>query len=174
MRFKGKTIVIPIIFIALLVASLLLACNNKFLSYRGRWVGEADRIALKEGGPHRGSWQTRDVIITYEYTKDARSLQISGVVELSGHLKTGFPILEYMYVNVISLENGFVLDSKDIKTFGYRRHLDYMGKMAFKTRLELSEGAVAVAFSYSGTVKEGSDSGDWHFWKVPSYNPPQE
>ena len=174
MRFNNKTLAIITICMSFIAGSLFLACNNKFLSYRGRWVEEADRIVLQDGGPHKGSWQTRDVIIDYEYVKDAKSLQISGVVELSDHLKTGFTTLEYMNINVISLENGFVLDSKDIKTFGYRRYIDFMGKMTFETHLELSEGAVAVSFSYSGTVMEGGGRGDWSFWKVPSFNPPEE
>jgi hypothetical protein len=174
MRFNNKTLAILTICVSFIAGSLFLACNNKILSYRGRWVEEADRIALQDGGPHKGSWQTGDVIIEYEYVKDAQSLQISGVVELSDHLKNGFSTLEYMHINVISLENGFVLDSKDIKTFGYLRDIDLLGKMNFETRLELSEGAVAVAFSYSGTVMEGSGRADWSFWKVPRFNPPEE
>jgi hypothetical protein len=174
MYFNNKTFAILTLCGSFIVASLFLACTNKVVSYRGRWVDDADRIALQEGGPHKGSWQTRDVIITYEYVKDAQNLQISGVVELSDHLKMGFSTLEYMNINVISVENGFVLDSKDIKTFGYRRYMAFMGKMTFETQLELSQGAVAVSFSYSGTVMEGGGRGDWRFWKVPSLNPPQE
>jgi hypothetical protein len=174
MRFNNKTLAILTLCVSFIAGSLFLACNNKVFSYRGRWVEDADRITLQDGGPHKGSWQTRDVIIAYEYVKDAQSLQISGVVELSDHLKTGFSTLEYLNINVISVENGFVLDSKDIKTFGYRRYIAFMGKMTFETHLELSEGAVAVAFSYSGTVMEGGGRGDWRFWKVPSFNPPEE
>lgn len=174
MHFHNRTLAILTLCVSFIAGSLFLACNNKIVSYRGRWVDDADRIALQEGGPHKGSWQTRDVTIAYEYVKDAQSLQISGVVELSDHLKMGFSTLEYLNINVISLENGFVLDSKDIKTFGYRRYIDFMGKMTFETHLELSEGAVAVSFSYSGTVMEGGGRGDWRFWKVPSLNPPEE
>ena len=174
MGSENQTMVVFKLLMVFLLISLFFACNNKIMSYRGRWVEEADRLALQDGGPHKGNWQTRDVTIEYVYVKDAKSLQISGVVELSNHLKTGFTTLEHLNINVVSLENGFVLDSKDIKTFGYRRYIDYLGKMTFETRLELSEGAVAVAFSYSGKVVEGGGRGDWRFWKVPRFNPPEE
>ena len=174
MHFNNRNFIILTMCVSFIAGSILLACNNKILSYRGRWVDDADRITLQDGGPHKGNWQTRDLTIAYEYVKDAQSLKISGVVELSDHLKMGFSTLEYLNINVISVENGFVLDSKDIKTFGYRRYMDYMGKMTFETHLELSEGAVAVSFSYSGTVMEGGGRGDWRFWKVPRLNPPKE
>ena len=174
MHFHNRTLAILTLCMSIILGIFFLACNNKVMSYRGRWVDDEDRITLQEGGPHKGNWQTRDLTIAYEYVKDAQSLKISGVVELSDHLKMGFSTLEYLNINVISVENGFVVDSKDIKNFGYRRYMAFMGKMSFETQLELSEGAVAVSFSYSGTVIEGGGRGDWSFWKVPSLNPPEE
>ncbi|UCG09013.1 MAG: hypothetical protein JSV83_10325 [Desulfobacterales bacterium] len=173
MSSKNQTIVVFKLLMVFILISLFLACNNKIMSYRGRWVEEADRLVLQDGGPHKGRWQTRDVVIEYQYIKDAKSMQISGVVKLADHLKTGFTTLEYLNINVISLDNGIVLDSKDIKTFGYRRYIDYLGKVTFETRMDLSEGAVAIAFSYSGKVIEGGGRGDWSFWKVPRLSAPK-
>jgi signal transduction histidine kinase len=71
-------------------------------------------------------------------------------------------------------ENGIVIQTKPVKTFGYRRHFDLMGPMTFKGQFEKSEEAdiVAVAFSYDGTVMEGGGRTTWDFWKVPRRKPP--
>jgi hypothetical protein len=36
------------------------ACQGGLFSYRGRIVEPDKRLALSEGGPHKGSWQTFD------------------------------------------------------------------------------------------------------------------
>lgn len=65
------------------------------------------------------------------------------------------------------------MDTKGIKTFGYRRFIDFLGKMSFDGRWDLSGDTVAIVFSYSGKVIDGGGRTDWDFWKVPRRNPPK-
>ncbi len=129
-----------------------------------------------DSGQHKGSWQTRDLSIEYEVLPEEGSIQISGVVELANHITTGFNALEYLtiYVHILKAD-GFVEDIKRVKTFGYRRSFDLLGRMAFDSRMDLAEDSVAVAFSYAGTVTGGGgDAGrdSWDFWNIPRRTPP--
>lgn len=96
---------------------------------------------------------------------------------MGDYLTTGFSTLDYLTIDMYTLDaDGIVLDSKLIRTFGYRRYLDYLGKMAFDKQLKLLADTAAIAFGYRGRVTQGGggiretrkgDRIDWDFWKVP-------
>ena len=182
MKSKKKTAVVFNLFMPLVLITLLFACGGKLLNYRGSWVEEQDRISLQTGGPHKGNWQTRDLSIEYEYQKEAQNLMISGVVNLADYLKI-MGTLDHLVLEIQLLQaDGIVQDTKGIRTFGIRRSIDSFGKMSFKSRLDLSEDTVAMAFSYDGKITQGgggafnSSSGEkaeWAFWKVPRRIPPE-
>ena len=178
MQFKKKTSIIFNIFIALILIGTLAACGGSLFSYRGASVKAKNRIALEEGGPHEGRWQTRDVAIDYAYQINDNNLEISGVVELAAFLKTGFTTLDHLYLSINLLDvEGKVLETKGIKSFGHQSWILTMGAMSFTCRLEPPEGTAAIAFSYKGRVTEGGSKsrgtgtgGDaifWNFWEVP-------
>ena len=154
MKSKQK---IPIVFklsILFVLITLLFACGGKLLSYRGSWIEEQDRISLQAGGPYKGSWQTRDLSIEYEYQQEAQNLLISGVVNLADYLKI-MGTLDHLTLEIQLLEtNGIVQDTKGIRTFGNRRSIESFGKMSFSNRLDLSEDTVALAFSYDGKITQ--------------------
>jgi hypothetical protein len=136
-----------------------------------------------DGGPHKGSWQTRDLTIHYEYQEAAPSLKVTGVIELASYIPMGFNILEHFSLNIHFLEaSGIVLETKRIRAFGFRRSLDLLGEMTFNNSFDLTQDTVAFAFSYSGRAATGGSPGrssgsngrtDWEFWKVPRRNPPK-
>ncbi|UCG06284.1 MAG: hypothetical protein JSV83_20615 [Desulfobacterales bacterium] len=181
MSAKEKTVTLFKLFGLSLLIILLVACAGKMFTYMVSWVAENDRISLEAGGPHKGNWQTRDVAIEYAYQQDTQNLQISGVLKLGDYLTTGFSALEYLTLDIYKLDaDGIVLDSELIRTFGYRRYMDYLGKMTFNKQLDLPEGTSAIAFGYSGKVTQGGggfretrtgDRIDWQFWKVPGRKP---
>jgi hypothetical protein len=177
MRFRKKTLIAFNLFIVFIVINLFLACSGVMPLSRGAWVEEKNRIHLLATGPQEGSWQTRDLSIDYELLQEGNTLRISGVVNFGGHLTANFFILEYLTIYIHALEdNGIVLKTKPVKTFGYRRQLDLLGKLSFKGHFEMSEDVdiIAVAFSYSGTVQsEGGDAGS-DFWKIPRRKPPEQ
>jgi len=148
MRIIKKNLIISSLLILFLLKNPLFAyAGSNPLSPRA-WVAEENRITLLDSGQHKGSWQTRDLSIEYEVLLKDKSIQISGVIEFANYITMGFNTLEYLTIYIHVLEaDGFVEDVKGVKTFGYRRSFDLLGRMAFNSRMDLSEDAVAVAFS---------------------------
>jgi hypothetical protein len=183
MRLENKTLNTPALLTLFGLINLCIACVGGTSLSPGAWVEEEDRIPVMDGGPHEGSWQTRDLSIHYEYQEAAPSLQVTGVIEFASYIQKNFSSLEHLRLNIHFLEaNGIVLETKRIRSFGYRRFFDLLGKMSFNSRFDLTQDTVAFAFSYHGKVTEGggsrnfSRSGDridWEFWKVPRRRPPE-
>jgi len=169
-----------------LLINLFFACATGTSLSPGAWVEEKDRIALQDGGPHKGSWQTRDLTIDYDYREAAKKLDITGTIKLADYIPNGFSTLDYLRIYISFLApDGVVLETKDIKYVGYFRAIDYLEKMTFNTQLDLPQDTVAFAFSYSGRASQGggspfgNNSGNgsgqiaWDFWKVPRRSPPK-
>ena len=153
----------------------LVACQSSFFSYRGATAKQESRIALLEGGPHVGFWKTKDLSMHYHYLRDPDNLELSGVIELDDSLKYNFTALEYLFLQVNLLDaEGKVLESKQAFTSDYRHMIK---KLSFKRSLKLPMGTTAIAFSYTGRVREGGgigrvlkdagDSDSWDFWMTP-------
>ncbi|MCP4256221.1 MAG: hypothetical protein GY774_01685, partial [Planctomycetes bacterium] len=47
----------------LILSILLIACQGP------QRVAPQDRIALSQGGPHAGSWESKDVFLEYQYVR---------------------------------------------------------------------------------------------------------
>jgi len=170
-----------------LLIHLFFACALKTSLSPGAWVEENDRITLQDGGPHKGSWQTRDLSIDYEYREAAKNLEVTGEIKLADYIPKGFSTLDYLRIHIHFLSsNGVVLETKSVKFVGYMRYLDYLGKMSFNSQSDLPEGTIAFAFSYSGRASQGGGGGGsfvgensgsgqiaWDFWKVPRRSPPK-
>ena len=164
-----------------LLIILLVACAGRLTTYNGSWVAEGDRIFLQDGGPHKGNWQTRDIAIEFDYQQKRQDLQISGVVKLGSYLTNGFRTLDYLVVDIYTLNaDGIVLNSELMLNYGYRRSLDFVGEMSFNYQMGLPPDTVAIAFGYRGSVSEGggriqdNGGGDriaWEFWKIPGRKP---
>jgi hypothetical protein len=100
---------------------------------------------------------------------------------LGGYLITGFNTLEYLILDIYTLDaDGIVLNSELILNYAYRRDLDLLGEMTFGNQLALPADTAAIAFGYRGRVTEGGGgtgvtrSGDqiaWEFWKIPGRKP---
>ena len=175
MYFKEDILIAIKLFILFLLITGLIACSGVNPLSSGAWVEEKNRIPLLQDGQQEGSWQTRDLSIQYEVRQEFNTLHISGVVDFGGPVNTSFSTLEYLRIYIHALkDNGIVLKTKPVKTFGYRRHLFLLGTMSFKGQFDTSGEAdiVAVAFSYDGTVMEGGGRTTWDFWKVPRRKPP--
>jgi hypothetical protein len=178
--YKKNMIAFRLIGLSLLIL-FLVSCAGKAFTYKGRWVAEDDRISVQAGGPHEGKWQTRDLDIEYAYQQETQNLQISGVITLADHLTTGFSTLDFLTFDVFALDaDGVVLNSELMRTFGYRRYMEFLGKMTFDRQFNLPDGTSAIAFGYRGRVSQGGggfgktregDRIDWDFWKIPGRGP---
>lgn len=161
-----------------LLALSLAACGGVGFSLLGSWVGEEDRVSIKDNAPAKGVWQTRDVTIEYLFRKNTPVLQVSGVVRLGTYLVNGFSTLEDFTLGIYLLDaKGLVLDSKFVLIGGYRQSLDGRQKMTFDKQLALTGDTAAIAFGYNGRATEGGngsqDQIEWTFWKRPG-QPPSE
>jgi hypothetical protein len=136
-----------------------------------------------DGGPHKGSWKTRDLTIHYEHQEAAPNLQVKGVVEFANYIPMGFSTLDFLNLNIHFLEaNGTVLETKRIRSFGSFRSFRLLGELNFNGQFNLTQDTVAFAFSYSGRVSDGGGGPgimgsegktEWEFWKVPRRSPPK-
>jgi hypothetical protein len=181
MRKKKKVLVDFKAVGSFLLIILLVACAGRLTTYEGLWVAEDKRISLQDGGPHKGNWQTRDVAIEFAYQQKPQHLQISGVIKLGSYLTNGFRTLEYLILDIYTLDaDGIVLNSELILNYGYRRDLDFVGEMTFDNQLALPADTASIAFGYRGRVSEGggrvrdNGGGDriaWEFWKIPGRKP---
>jgi hypothetical protein len=181
MSAKEKIMIAFQIFGLSILTILLVGCTGKAFTYKGKYVAEDDRISLQAGGPHKGNWQTRDVTIAYAYQQETQNLQITGAVTLGDYLTIGFSTLDYLTLDIFALDaDGIVLNSELIRTFGYRRYMDFLGKMTFDRQINLPDGTQSIAFGYRGRATQGGggipgtrkgDRIDWDFWKIPGRKP---
>lgn len=137
-----------------LVMVILVACQGGLFSSRGKAVKEDRRLALLQGGPHNGVWQTHEVWVDYHYIFDQKNVQRPGVIELNGYVGYRIQGLDFLTVSVNFLDiGGKILDKKLIYNSGYR--LLYGKKVSFKSKVETPPGTTAMAFTYAYTASNG-------------------
>jgi hypothetical protein len=172
---KKLLVMLSRIGLPVLLLAIAVACQGRFLGYKGVMAKEESRIVLLEGGPHTGTWKTGDLSIDYRYQRDHGSVELSGTVELDKRLVRGFPVLEYLTIQVHILGvKDMVLESKRILASEYR-HITR--KLLFNQGVELPHGSAAITFSYRGRVRDVGGSGrtvedtgggdSWDFWVYP-------
>jgi hypothetical protein len=94
----------------LFLSILLIACQGV-----QRTIAPENRIALLQGGPHSGSWESNDVFLEYQYVKQP------GIIKLDINLKAKrkFDQLS-VWVSFLDTE-GKILETKSVFNSGYRR-----------------------------------------------------
>ena len=174
MNFNKHTLGIKFVAVALALISLT-ACQGSLLSYRGRAAKPENRIDLKNGGPYRGFYQTRDIAIDYEYVNQADAFQFSGAVKFDNALVYNFRTVENFSLQLNYLDSdGKVIDTTWLARSGYQQQIE---DLPFSRTLSLPLGTAGLAFSYSGTTREGGGGGggenfpnggdSWDFWMTP-------
>ena len=159
--------------LSLIVIFSSAACYASLFSYSGATVDMENRIALLEGKSHKGSWDTRDLSVNYNYKMDANILQFSGQVEFDNYLQYNFTSLDHFFLWIYFLdEEGKIIGDKAIAIAGHRKRLK---NISFDHSLQMPGNANGIAFGYDGTARAGGGpvAGDdgggtsWDFWKVP-------
>ena len=158
----------------LLVAGLV-ACQHGLASYQGKTVDEQNRFDLQEGWPHKGTWQTRDLLVEFQYLHKQQELQISGLAKPQTHILNYNTLVNFnLSLHFVDAE-GKILVDEPIMYAGYR--IEMPEKIAFKKNLKIPADSTAIAFSYRGRALSGGGSGggfdrssggiDWDFWQGP-------
>jgi len=166
MEFKKDAFGIIKWYLMILSLVSIVACQGSLSSYRGSTVEPDRRINLLEDGVHKGSLQTFDLTIEYQYERKADMLQLSGVAELSNHYKSLYEILSYLYITVYFLDtDGKVMEDKIILN---TPSINLDDKFSFNHHLETPPGTASITFGYMG----GTGGGGGHeegasFSRVP-------
>ncbi|MEE9495634.1 MAG: hypothetical protein V3V39_03845 [Desulfobacterales bacterium] len=116
------------------VLFLLMACQGMQTT-----VAPERRIALHQGGPHDGSWESQDVFIQYQYVKQPGTFTL----KYGGHAKHAY---DQVSVWVLFLDSqGKTLDTKSIFNSGFRQNLG-RDKRSFEKTFEIPAGTTQFAF----------------------------
>ena len=94
----------------LFLSILLIACQGL------QSVAPKDRIALLQGGPHAGSWESSDVFLEYQYVRQP------GIIKLGISVKAKRKFDKFsVWVSFLDTE-GKILETKSVFNSGYRRY----------------------------------------------------
>jgi hypothetical protein len=142
--------------VVFLTLSTLIACQSSPFSYKGKEVAEDSRIYLKEGGPHKGIWQTNDFTFDYTYTRKGGKLKIDGKLELDDYFQ-GMEVMDFIFFNVNYIDaEGKLQDSKTLWS-ATNRSWDF--EWVIRREIDMPDYMEWIGFSYSGTLREFGGGG---------------
>jgi hypothetical protein len=131
--------------------------------FHGNTVSSVPVVALLEGSPPAGSWETFDLIIDYKYIKQGDRFEISGQTALSQHYQMTYDGIRRMFVYIFFLDK----DSRVLETaflvnawFGSTRDIQ-----DFSKSYKVPSGTTGVSFGYSGEVS--AEMGNKTFYELP-------
>ncbi len=164
---KYRSIIINQILVISLIITVT-ACSTYLGRGNGAVVRPESRVDLREGGTHKGSLKTIDLLLEYEYTRNQDNLMLSGYVQLTGRLSTNYEYVDYFFLTINFLDGeGRMLVRQTVMTYmsGYR--ID--DKWHFTRTLLPPPGTVGFAFGYNGRVLEAERDGlnDLPFYMSP-------
>ena len=113
---------------------LLIACQGMQTT-----IAPENRIALLQGGPYNGSWESIDVFIEYQYIKQPGTFKLN----LGGHAKRGY---DQLSVWVLFLDaQGKILDTKSVFNSGLLQK-SARGRGGIERTFEIPMGTTQFAF----------------------------
>ena len=138
-------------------------CIEMPMLFHGNKVSSVPVVALLEGSPTAGRWETFDLIIDYKYIKQGDSFEISGHATLGQHYQMTYDGISRMYVYIFFLDK----DSRVLETAylinawtGNTQDIQDVSKL-----YKVPNGTTLVSFGYSGEVSE--DLGNMTFYALP-------
>jgi hypothetical protein len=154
----------------------IVACGIRLSPNKGKIVPEANRILLKDGGPHESVWKTKHLSVAYSYTNNRETLFLHCDVDLNKRVFGGMDVIDHLFFSVNFIDaNGKITKTKVIWNPGFS---EVVRKQSFKSELDIPPDTRGMVFSYMGRAREtqgGSiDSGvvTFDFWKNPLDPPP--
>lgn len=127
---KEKIIMAAYRYCLLSLSILLIACAST-----PRTVAQDDRISLRDGGPHTGTWESRNVSVDYRYSKQSGAIQL----RVSPQAKRQFSELTVWALFVDA--NGNVLGKQEVYSIGARP-----GSLTLENKFELPSGTAYLSF----------------------------
>jgi len=149
-------------FIVILLLTMVGGCQTSGSRVDGRTVTEGYKTPVLPGGPHAGSFITRDMAINFHYQVRAGKIDIYGTSD-------------FKYTNVTKLsmtlyyldDNGTVIDY--YRFFARPRQIKF-GKVmdnTFRREFDIPAEAKAFSIGYTGKTRLNADGGGWVFQYSP-------
>jgi hypothetical protein len=150
----------------LLLACLLplaAACVETAMLYRGATVSSVPVVALQEGPPVAGRWETFDLAIDYTYQRNGDNLELSGQAALSQHYQMNYSGVLRMQTYLFFLDR----DARVLETafFVTPWTSDVEDIQKFSKSYPMPAGTTGLSFGYSGAVN--AMDGNASFYKLP-------
>jgi hypothetical protein len=156
----------------ILGSSMLLGCQSLNVGPVGHIVPQDKWILLSQAGNQSGKWQTRDLVLEYEYDRDHTHLYITGVIHFATPIRNQWELIQYFHLDAIPVDAQGTVQGMIALTTAGEINLLYDGPIDFNKTLTLPENTVAIAFSYTGRGSGGGsyfDGGYGDFWEYPYY-----
>ena len=115
----------------LFLSIFLIACAST-----PRTVAPDDRVSMRDGGPHAGTWESRSVSVDYRYTKQSGAIQL----RVSPRAKRQFSELTVWALFVDA--KGNVLGKQEVYSVGTRP-----GSSALENKFEIPSGTTYLSFN---------------------------
>jgi hypothetical protein len=129
---------------------LAAACVDTAMMYHGAPVTSVPVIALHEGPPVAGRWETFDMVIDYKYQRNGDNLELSGQAGLSEHYRSNYAGVTRMQTYLFFLDqDARVLETAYFVT-PWSSGIDDIQK--FSKSYRVPAGTTGISFGYSGAV----------------------
>ena len=92
----------------LVFSILLIACQGV-----QRTVAPEDRISLRQGGPHTGNWESKTILLEYQYSKQFAELKLSVQAKVKTKVRYDGIKVHVLFVDA----GGRVLVSKEVAAY---------------------------------------------------------
>ena len=130
MRSK-KILVAAFKYCLLFLSILLTACAST-----PRTVAQDDRISLREGGPHTGTWESTSISLDYHYSKQA------GAIQLRVSPRAKRPSVKLTVWALFVDTKGNVLDKQEVYSTRTRPRIP-----SLENKFEIPAGTTYLSFS---------------------------
>jgi len=145
-----------------MVLCMVVGCQTSGAKDVNRTVTDGQRLPLLPGGPHSGSFTTRDMDIAYQYhVKDAK-LFISGTADIK------YDNIEKLSMTLYYLDDGGTVI--DYYRFFARPRKIKKGQLmdnTFSREFEMAAGAKAFSIGYTGKTRQTHNESGWVFQHSP-------
>jgi hypothetical protein len=128
---KKKIIIAALTYGLLFLSVLLIACASTPTT-----VVQEERISLQDGGPHSGTWESRNVDVDYRYSQQSGAIQL----RVSPRAKRQFSELTIWVLFVDA--KGNVLENQEVYSIGTRP-----GSPTLENKFEIPSGTTYLSFN---------------------------
>jgi hypothetical protein len=138
-------------------------CVEIAMLYHGKTVSSVPIVALQEGSPITGRWETFDLIIDYTYMQNDDSLELSGQAALSQHYQRMYANISRMYTYLFFLDK----DSRVLETASFINvwSSDTRDIQNFSISHKVPIGTTGISFGYSGQAQDMDSQAS--FYELP-------